>query len=395
MQQNIKIRMLTQGGSQGANLIPDSYNVNITSIVQNRSETFVRPNLKPSIVTHIGFLKVHKAASTTTQAIFLRFGWRRNLTFVLSPEYNRFGYPNIISTNESITKYNTLPPPPGKTFDILCNHVVYGEKEWSSVLPSDTVMIGTIREPFGHFLSVLNYFNPRPLSFVQSSVDSSDPVGAFLKHPTRYERTESIRQSFMNNRLAFEYGVSPEIIIKRDFRAFEKYLKEVIDKHFKVVLVAEKYDESLVLMKRKLNWSFKDIMYALKNVRSSAKVDRYPIKDGHRELHRHYSTFDYLLYEFFNGRLSKQIEAEGRGFMDEVEDFREKREKIENFCHSLPENISSLKLEKSKWTDSFIITHGDCELMHIGEIPFVQMIRKRQYGSAKWSFVRKIVQRKS
>jgi hypothetical protein len=313
---------------------------------------------------------------------------------VLSPEYNRFGYPNIISINESITKYNTLPPPPGKTFDILCNHVVYGEKEWSAVLPSDTVMIGTIREPFGHFKSVINYFNPRPLSFVQRAVDSTDPIGAFLAHPMKYENPESIRHSFMNNRLAFEYGVPPDIIIKKDFKTFEKYLKEVLDKQFKVVLTAERYDESLVLMKRKLNWSFKDIMYALKNVRGVAKVDRYPIKEGHKVLHRNYAAFDYLLFEFFDSRLSRQIEAEGTGFMEEVAKFKEIREQVEYYCHLLPGKIPALKIEKNKWTEGFNMSQKDCGLMHIGEIPFVQMIRKKQYGSANWSFVKRVAQGK-
>ena len=339
---------------------------------------------RPSPITHIGFLKVHKAASTTTQAIFLRFGWRRNLTFVLSPEYNKFGYPNIISTNESVTKYNTLPPPPGKTFDILCNHVVYGEKEWFSVLPPDTVMIGTIREPFRHFKSVLNYFNPRNILQIQTVIDPSDPVGTFLKNPSLYETGKIVRHSFTNNRLAFEYGVAPEIIINRDFVAFDKYLTEVLDKQFKVVLLAEQYDESLVLMKRKLNWSLKDIMYALKNVRNVHKADRYVVKEELRALHRNYSIFDYLLFEFFENRLNEQIEAEGNDFQSEVDNFKEIRKFVENFCHIVPMHIKSVKIDESRWTESFDVTRSDCELMHQGEISFVQMIRKRQYGAATW-----------
>ncbi|XP_060581913.1 galactose-3-O-sulfotransferase 2-like isoform X2 [Ruditapes philippinarum] len=392
IQQKERIRTLVPSSSWIGNTIQKAYHDNITRVSENHDVTSdITHQSKPSPVTHIGFLKVHKAASTTTQAIFLRFGWRRNLTFVLSPEYNKFGYPNIISTNESITKYNTLPPPPGKTFDILCNHVVYGDKEWSTVLPSDTVMIGTIREPFGHFKSVLNYFNPRSILFIQTSIDPTDPVGTFLKNPRQYEGAKVVRHSFTNNRLAFEYGIAPEIIINRDFAAFEEYLTEVLDKKFKVVLLAEQYDESLVLMKRKLNWSLKDIMYAIKNVRSVHKEDRYVLREEHRALHRNYSIFDYLLFEFFEDRLNKQIEAEGGDFQEEVDNFKQIRKFVENFCHIVPKYIQSVRIDESRWTESFDITRSDCELMHQGEISFVQMIRKRQYGSASWKGVKQVL----
>ncbi|XP_045212360.2 galactose-3-O-sulfotransferase 2-like [Mercenaria mercenaria] len=391
MRQRVRIQILTPARGERESRIQHAYHENSTLNHQNKTTTGAMLESKSKPVTHIGFLKVHKAASTTTQAIFLRFGWRRNLTFVLSPEYNKFGYPNIISTNESITKYNTLSPPPGKTFDILCNHVVYGQKEWSSILPPDTVMIGTIREPFGHFKSVLNYFNPRAIAFVQSTIDPVDPVGTFLQNPTKYEAAKNVRHSFTNSRLAFEYGVNPEIIIKRDLIAFDEYLRDVLDKQFAVVLLAEKYDDSLVLMKRKLNWSFRDIMYAMKNVRSAAKADRYVLKDEHKALHRNYSIFDYMLFEFFEERLNKQIESEGVGFQEEVENFKEIRKYVENFCHVVPRHIMSVKIDRSKWTDSFEITRSDCNLMHLGEIQFIQMIRKNQYGSATWTGVQRVV----
>lgn len=389
IRQKVRMHIITSAQVSGLARAPETYLEDTRSNQKKQNNTVLtETNTTPRPVTHIGFLKVHKAASTTTQAIFLRFGWRRNLTFVLPPEYNKFGYPNIISTNESITKYNTLPPPPGKTFDILCNHVVYGKEEWASILPADTVMVGTIREPFSHFRSVLNYFNPRSILFIQSAIDPNDPVGTFLKDPTKYE-TKNVRSSFTNNRLSFEYGVHPDIIQGRNVAAFDEYLREVLDKQFKVVLLAEKYDESLVLMKRKLNWSLKDIMFAMKNVRSVAKKDRYELQDKHKALHRNYSVFDYMLYDFFLEKLNKQIEQEGTDFMDEVNNFKEVRELVEKFCHVVSRHIRSLKIDKGEWTDGFEISRDDCNLMHVGEIPFTQMIRKKQYGSATWTGIQR------
>ena len=327
---------------------------------------------------HIGFLKVHKAASTTTQAIFLRFGWKRNLTFILPPEWNAFGYPNIISTNESLTKYNTLPPPPGKIFDILCNHVVYDKASWDEFLPTDSAIIGTVRQPYTFFKSSMNYFSPAYIDRIQSD----DKVGEFLAKPQKYEK--SIRRSFLNNRQAFEYGVDPDIIEKRDIERFDNYLHGVLDKVFDMVIVAEKFDESLVLMRRKLNWELFDIMYAIKNVRNVKKPSKWVHKPEHEPLHQNYSKFDYLLYDFFAKKLDREIANEGVSFEEELKHFKDTRAYIENFCHEVPKQVKAVVIAPSQWNDQFEVTREECTLMHRGEIDFTQRIRVLQYGTATW-----------
>ncbi|XP_052760670.1 galactosylceramide sulfotransferase-like [Mya arenaria] len=331
-------------------------------------------------ITHVGFLKVHKAASTTTQAIFLRFGWRRNLTFVLPPEYNKFGYPNIISLNESVTKYNTLPPPPGKSFDILCHHVVYGKHEWGRVLPSYSAIVGTVREPFSLFKSILNYFQPGTIQKIERF--DKDPIRRFLVTPTKYD-SKNPRLSFLNNRLAFEYGVDPKIITSRNVTAFNDYLHNVLDIQFKVVILAKRFDEGLVMVKRKLNWTLNDILYAIKNVRNVKKPDRFKVTDDLKDMHREFARFDYLLYEFFEAKFIRQTYEEGPSFQREVEHFKKTREMVEKYCHTKGDK-KPFKVAESDFNQEFEVTKYDCDLMHKGEIMFTQMIRKEQYRSATW-----------
>lgn len=383
--QRLRLKAITEGGRKYRDSLRGLADFNESS--GDTKDDLVPPGATEMVrlppATHVGFLKVHKAASTTTQAIFLRFGWRRNLTFVLPPEYNKFGYPNIISTNESITRYNILPPPQGRAFDILCHHVVYGRENWYEILPPDSKFVGTVREPFSHFKSVMDYFNPRSVANIEEFIDRVDPVGTFLKNPTKYE-SPNVRYSFMNNRLSFEYGVDPEIILRKDFAAFDTYLHEVLDKDFSVVIVAEMFDESLIIMRRKLNWELEDIMYALKNVRNSAKAHRYTTTDEHKILHKNYSSFDYILYSFFKEKLLRQIQEEGESFQQELDYFRDTRKYIENFCHVVPRRVHAIRVDKSQWTEGFDVTRQDCEIMHKGEIAFTQMIRLAQYGSATW-----------
>ena len=135
-------------------------------------------------VQHIAFLKVHKAASSTAQNIFLRFGWYRNLTFVLSPAKKPSGYPNVISLRESLTNSNILPPPEGRQYDILCNHVFYSNEAFRKFMPNDTVFIGILREPFDLYNSILNYFRP---AYIYKKIGDRFPASTFLRDPLKYE----------------------------------------------------------------------------------------------------------------------------------------------------------------------------------------------------------------
>jgi hypothetical protein len=91
-------------------------------------------------VRHIGFLKVHKAASSTMQNIFFRFGLKRNLTFVFTSHPNYFS--RIPERHLPLVK-----PRHRKSYDIICTHGVFNYNVYSSLLPTDTVYIATVRDP--------------------------------------------------------------------------------------------------------------------------------------------------------------------------------------------------------------------------------------------------------
>jgi len=343
-----------------------------------------RPQLMTSTVPsnykqHIGFLKVHKAASTTTQGIMLRFGWVWNLTFILPPEYGPFFYPNIISLYDSINKENILPPPPGRTFDILCHHVVYDRDAWAKVLPADAAIVGTIREPLSHFRSVVRYFFPQVLMDMRNTSD--DPIEEFLLS-TKLREKQSPKYTVLNNRLSFEYGVPIHVITSRNITAFNAYVNDVLDKEFSVVIIAERFNEGLILMRRMLNWNLHDILYALKNRNTYQPI--FTVTEDHRKIHRQHAVLDYLLYEHFVNRFNRQIELEGESFQREVEHFEKIRQDVETFCHVNKSYNDFVTVPASEFNAEFRVDTFDCRLLHLQEISFTQKIRTRQYGSALW-----------
>ena len=328
---------------------------------------------------HIGFLKVHKAASSTVQAILLRFGWKRNLTFALPPEYNKFGFPNIISTHDPPNENNTLPPPDNKPYDVLCHHVIYGKKEWDRILQPGYALIGVVREPWGLFMATLNYMKPWYLD----SIKDANFIHVFLADPMKYE-PDKYSHTVTNNRMSFEFGLSPDIILNRDIPAFEEYLKR-LDQEFGVVIVADHFDESLVLMKRILHWSLGDILYIAKNVKTSEYDITFEPTLEDKMRFENLSIFDRRLYDFFKKRFYNQVAAEGSRFSHEVRYFRTIRQYVEDFCKLAPKSIKAVQIDESEWNSLFEVDQDDCRLLRKQELNFTQNIRIRQFGYATWT----------
>ena len=325
-------------------------------------------------VQHIAFLKVHKAASSTAQNIFLRFGWYRNLTFVLSPAKNPSGYPNIISLRESLTNSNILPPPEGRHYDILCNHVFYTNEAFRKFMPKDAVFIGILREPFELYKSILNYFRP---AYIYKKINNMFPASAFLRDPSKYEPKRLIA-SWTRGRMAIEYGFPPELFSSYNRTGIDMYL-EKLNKEFKLILIAENMEESVIMLRRYLNWKTKDIIYLDLNV-ARKKNETMLSKAFDRDFYKSYAKIDYDLYNFFYKRLKEQIRAEGSDFDDELLQFKELRKITNEYCKQ-QERFTPIQIEATRWSEAFEISKSDCAELQRGEMSFIQQIRIRQYGS--------------
>ncbi|OWF38598.1 galactose-3-O-sulfotransferase 3-like isoform X2 [Mizuhopecten yessoensis] len=320
---------------------------------------------------HIAFLKVHKAASSTAQNIFLRFAKKRDLLVVL-PLVPKFFYPNVISITESVTEQNILPVPGDRFYEILCCHVKYNKAAFARIMPPDTVNIGIVRDPFDHFISTLNYMRPVEVF----KINTSDPVSAFLEDPTNYLKRTTM--GFINNWMAFEFDFPADLFETRDANGIEQYLHK-LNSEFQLVLIVEMFDESLVLMRRFLNWGMKDILYVKLN--SKGKVfERITFKPGDVHLYKKWGELDYALYRFFFRRIQVQIQEQGQTFYDELLYYRVIRKDMEIFCEGNLTSNATYLVPASSWSDVFEITKEDCANMKKREIPFIKEIRMQQYG---------------
>ncbi|CAG2253887.1 GAL3ST1 [Mytilus edulis] len=317
----------------------------------------------------VAFLKIHKAGSSTAQNIFLRYGYSRNLLFVLS-KVRKEQYDNVISLSSSLNENNTIAPPINKTFDVLCNHVLYNREAFQKYIPGNTAYIGIVREPFEMFLSTLNYFRPE---YIFKTIKAITPVLNYLVDPWKYEKGLPLTYSLTNNRMALEFDFPKHLFKTYSKEESEAYLSK-LDQEFHFVIIMEYFAESVVMMRRILGWSIKDVLYVKKN---SAK--KYSFVDNtYRYLYQRFAKLDYDLYNFYYIKLWEKIKLEGIDFQLELSFFQNLRKAVEDYCIKHKQTVLPYHVPDSKWSTAFNVTRKDCDLLLLNEMKFVSLIRQRQ-----------------
>lgn len=339
----------------------------ITSIDSVQVNEGVRIFSDEREVHHVVFLKVHKAASGTATSIIFRFGMNRGLTFVL-PKWL-----NIVSATDTLLE-KLIYPRLNNSFDIMTSHVIYNKTAFDALLHKDSVYIGIIREPYQQFKSSMNYMAP----LYVYNISNVNPIQQYLKDPLKYEPEKFPRLSWINNRQATEFGTPEAIIMNRNKSAMNEYVQK-LDKEFHLVIISEYFDESIVLLKRMLNWNLKDILYRRLHTRGWDRKLTIP-RSYDKQLYRRYAFADYALYDFFFNRLWNQAKRAGDDFFKEVLYFKQVQEEVEDFCKVYPNITETYGVGKSDWNPVFTVDKEFCGLLFAEEEDWVKKIALKQYN---------------
>ena len=255
-------------------------------------------------IRHIGFLKVHKAGSSTMQNILFRFGLKRNLTFAIPNNSNYFQLRTI------------LPVKQGGHYDILAFHAKLNFKktDFDAILPEDKVNIAIIREPLRRMISAAYYYRNFGHRYLKT-IPKDNFISELIANPDKYEpRTFSITR----NSMAKDFGFSTTM--KATEKGKIQKTLELLYKEFKLVLIVERFDESLVLMKRILGWKMSDILYIPSNTLKHPLVN---ITNVQRKTHEETCFLDYAIYSYFSKVFDVKVQREGETFEFEVAHFKE------------------------------------------------------------------------
>ncbi|KAM9306632.1 galactosylceramide sulfotransferase isoform 3-T3 [Pholidichthys leucotaenia] len=270
--------------------------------------------------TNIMFMKTHKTASSTILNILFRFGEKHNLEFAFPDGRNDFFYPSPFRCSQ-VKDYH-----PGDCFNIVCNHMRFDHREVSKLLPEDAVYITILRDPVDLFESSFHYYHRAvPLTW---RIGGENKLVEFLNSPQTFYSPEAYNSFYLKNLLFFDLGLDNNLEAD-DPRVLTAI--HTLSRRFHLVLIAEYFEESLILMKDLLCWTTEDVLYFKLNARRNSSVTRLDPEMRAKALR--WNGADWRLYQHFNASFWARVEVYGRDRMRrEVEELRRKNAEMRAIC---------------------------------------------------------------
>ncbi|XP_077326700.1 galactose-3-O-sulfotransferase 4-like [Lithobates pipiens] len=265
---------------------------------------------------HIVFLKTHKTAGSTILNLLHRYGDKNGLFFALPQKY-QFNYPNLFHSR----RVKGINSPNRPQYDILCHHMRFNLPEVRKVMPTDSFYFTILRDPATMAESSFSYYRS-----VSSAFKKAPNFKAFISHPSHYYREGERSNHYARNLLWFDLGFNPNApftvtLARAGARAVEGM--------FNLVLLAEYFDESMVLLKEELCWALDDVVTFKLNIRGSSR----PLEPEEVKKLRAWNALDWYLYEYFNQTFWDKVERFGKERMDnEVMRLRERRQQLGKLC---------------------------------------------------------------
>lgn len=274
-------------------------------------------------ITNIMFLKTHKTASSTVLNILFRFAEMHNLSVALpAGSHFHLGYPWLF-----LARYveGVEQDGPQRHFNIMCNHLRFNLPEVQKVMPNDTLYFSILRNPIFQLESSFTYYRGDAPAF-----RAAPSLDAFLEAPhTYYNQNLSLRNAYARNLMWFDLGFDPNAPVEESY--VRARLAEV-ERRFPLVLIAEHFDESMVLLRRRLRWRLDDVVSFKLNSRSQRTVTR--LSPEGQERAKRWCALDWRLYQHFNRTFWASVRAElgPRRLRSEVARLRARRRELEALC---------------------------------------------------------------
>ncbi|XP_037092720.1 galactose-3-O-sulfotransferase 3-like [Pollicipes pollicipes] len=316
---------------------------------------------------NIGFLKTHKCASTTIQNILFRFGLRHNLTFVLPLTGNYLGRREPFNA-ELVRDL----PWHALGYNILAVHNRWDHAQVARVMPANTTYVTALRDPAAAFQSMYAYLEQ----------DRVEPLSAFLeREPIPEERFFGV---LGRNQMLWDLGLPADRLT--DFAAVRRLVADT-ERRFRLVMIAERLDESLVLLKHALCWRIEDVVGLRLNSRTAAAHSALPRRARVRL--KRWLAADYLLYSHFLALFERRVAEFGAARMRrEVAELRAVNERALERCDMESSERATMQPDFATFSERVYgfqpRTHSEwCDSLARPELQFVDLLRKRQLRMAQ------------
>lgn len=329
-----------------------------TTLPQEEAERKCEPR------KNLVYLKTHKCASSTLQRVFLRYGKEHELSFALPASSNYLGWklpfrPRMIPPD--------LRSPDGK-YNMFLLHTRFSEDAISQVMPEDSVYVTILREPMEQFESLWGFYELEKFYNM--------PIDQFAKLP--YAKVARWRKGDLHGIHQMMFDLGHGAVGEDTEVEFQRRLDQ-INATFDLVMIAERFDESLVLLKHLMCWTTDDVAYLSINARK--ENEKANITDETKSLLYSLNKPDVKLYDFFAKIFDRKVKAFGEEKMQkELLELRDANDKMEKRCVVDEEAKVTGELKWRKDIVSLAVKEDEkvCVDLVKTEISFVDEVRERQ-----------------
>ncbi|XP_015679724.1 galactose-3-O-sulfotransferase 2 isoform X2 [Protobothrops mucrosquamatus] len=237
-------------------------------------------------ITDVMFLKTHKTASSTILNILYRFSEKHNLTMAL-PYGNEahLGYPRPFHASY-VEEFKTLE----NKFNIMANHLRFNWQQVRRIMPNNTFYFSVLRHPALLLESSYVYYKTYSPAFRKSK-----NVNEFLSSPGSYYNMTEQNNIYAKNNMWFDFGYNNNA--KYD-KSYIQFVLKKIEEIFHLILIADFFDESMILLKDFLCWDLDDVIYFKLNARSQENIQT--LNPENKEKVKEWCALDWELYKHFN-----------------------------------------------------------------------------------------------
>lgn len=294
------------------------------------SESYSYVSTKPNFL----FLKTHKTGSSTLGSIFFLYGVKRKLNFVLPPYTG-----TLMDVNEEFVE-TLLPPRPGQTWNIQSQHCRFNRDFQHLVLPKETTFYTSVtRSPISHFKSTFSFFgHEERLREEHGDLNDYDElVNIYLDETcSTIDADEIVPVSngcLELNTIARDLGwtwFTEQMEHLSVQQRLDKFI-EMLDEELDFVMITDKMDESLVVLKNLLGWDMTDILYLNKKVTERKSNSDITEKTNQRLLKA--MELDRQIFMFFSYKFDFHVKRIGKEEVSaEVQQFITMRQNFEDLC---------------------------------------------------------------
>ena len=338
-------------------------------------------------VTKVGFMKTHKTASSTVQNILFRYGMNSGWNFVLPSVGSHLGPPANQYQLTVPFKAAWLEDVPWRAmvqdqgYNIFALHTKWSQTQVEKIMGAGTKYVTIMRDPVDNFESLYNYvhfekvFKMSLEEFVHQYIEKRKPI-------------QRVNQYLGRNQQLWDLGLDRRNLT--NLKAVKEMIAD-IERNFDLVMIAEDFDASLVLLAEQLCWPLTNMTSLKINARKKSAVEKLSQKA--RDILQDWLWADKMLYDHFKEKLSRQKEAFGaKKLLAKVTELKELNEKVKSECVlEVVKNTTKLSEDFVPWSKDVVgfrineEKNPYCKYYGISELHFIDHIRELQQSRFdKW-----------